>query len=466
FWLVYSISPTNHTLPSLIPFTPNVLTFIYNTHLNAQTGEVVVTQLQTSLTGNKQWVSNMIYKREEECDQLSDCRTPVFVRQIPDHLRHRLEGIVDYYVDSQTSGHMLWFNINGRPMYCFTPYGQSLSLQCNSSANMTSFEKHCFTESTVGVIPPDDSLTVLWILFAVLFIIFVLLFGSDVVMLYKWWRQESADPPTILIGHNCQLQTVSIMQYPSITTNDCGISRLSPGMEQSCFTFHKQFANLYGGREAMPGDVPWSVFIRKKEKQKGKWNKCTPGTSCTEFVLEIHPGVSLNVSDRGAIYYADKIIKHSNYTNKPDEYDVALVKLNTSIVFKPDRLLNSICLPTRHHLNGKHELALVAGYGYVGELGYQAPLRVGYIRIQPTNMSWVSMIEAYQYPDDSGTRICPGDSGSGLWQVANGRAVLIGVAVFGVTERLTKCLPPPGSTNGYARVSTHIDWIQKTISTN
>jgi len=56
------------------------------------------------------------------------CQPPEFVNQIPDPLMRQLEGIVDYSVAGQ-SGHMLWFNINRQPMYCFTPEADNLSAQ-------------------------------------------------------------------------------------------------------------------------------------------------------------------------------------------------------------------------------------------------------------------------------------------------------------------------------------------------
>ncbi|CAG2102794.1 unnamed protein product, partial [Medioppia subpectinata] len=70
--------------------------------------------------------------------------TPLFLYMLSEDLKAQLEAIVDYDIRPDMRGHMLWFNINGRPMYCFTPEGERLSKQCSLADNMIPFANHCF----------------------------------------------------------------------------------------------------------------------------------------------------------------------------------------------------------------------------------------------------------------------------------------------------------------------------------
>ncbi|CAG2175841.1 unnamed protein product [Oppiella nova] len=66
---------------------------------------------------------------DSECENSNiSCNKPQFLDTIPDSLRKQLEAIMDYS-EPGVSGHLLWFNINGRPMYCFTHDNHPLSAQ-------------------------------------------------------------------------------------------------------------------------------------------------------------------------------------------------------------------------------------------------------------------------------------------------------------------------------------------------
>ncbi|XP_054158327.1 uncharacterized protein LOC128956631 [Oppia nitens] len=88
------------------------------------------------------------------------CRVPQFVHDmatVGDNLMDQLFHVMDYQLNDQDMGHVLWFNINGRPMYCTTPEGQPLSKQCRSQATLKSFIGHCFP--TTVVVTAVDNIT-------------------------------------------------------------------------------------------------------------------------------------------------------------------------------------------------------------------------------------------------------------------------------------------------------------------
>ena len=64
--------------------------------------------------------------RTEICDQ--QCPKIPFIDQMDDQLFRGFDSAVQYLKDS-LSGHLLLFNINDRPFYCFQPKGQPLSQQ-------------------------------------------------------------------------------------------------------------------------------------------------------------------------------------------------------------------------------------------------------------------------------------------------------------------------------------------------
>ncbi|CAG2112435.1 unnamed protein product, partial [Medioppia subpectinata] len=68
---------------------------------------------------------------QKQCNRRYECQIPAFLGYIPDHLVNQLEGIVAYtlYPILFPKGHMLWFNIDGQPRYCFTPFYGILSQQ-------------------------------------------------------------------------------------------------------------------------------------------------------------------------------------------------------------------------------------------------------------------------------------------------------------------------------------------------
>ncbi|XP_054153027.1 uncharacterized protein LOC128951776 [Oppia nitens] len=90
--------------------------------------------------------SNDSHESDEICCHYDKCRRPRFVDLISDQLVDSLDDIVDYEPDG--SYYILWFTINGQPMYCLTREGQPLSDQCKSSETLRPFLDHCFTNNT------------------------------------------------------------------------------------------------------------------------------------------------------------------------------------------------------------------------------------------------------------------------------------------------------------------------------
>jgi hypothetical protein len=56
---------------------------------------------------------------------ISRCSSPKFIEQMEDSLLKQFDSAIEF----ERKGHILWFNINGQPFYCFQPKEQPLSDQ-------------------------------------------------------------------------------------------------------------------------------------------------------------------------------------------------------------------------------------------------------------------------------------------------------------------------------------------------
>ena len=67
---------------------------------------------------------------QSDCSQSQKemCRVPLFVQQMDDSLFRAIDSVVDFSLKrGSVSGHLILFNIEGKPKYCTTIEGQSLS---------------------------------------------------------------------------------------------------------------------------------------------------------------------------------------------------------------------------------------------------------------------------------------------------------------------------------------------------
>ena len=63
-----------------------------------------------------------------KCERMEDiCQKPKFVDQMDGNLFKKIDGVVDYNFGGGVSGHLLLFNIDGTPKYCFTGEDKDLS---------------------------------------------------------------------------------------------------------------------------------------------------------------------------------------------------------------------------------------------------------------------------------------------------------------------------------------------------
>ncbi|XP_054167845.1 chymotrypsin-like elastase family member 2A [Oppia nitens] len=306
------------------------------------------------------------------------------------------------------------------------------------------------------------------------------------------------------------LHSISIKHYPSVTENNCGISRQSLLMNgvNHCFKWSSNnnvTTSVQNGRLAQPGEWPWIAFI---DIYKTFWGFKYDNKMCTGVILNnnwistaahcifIDNTISVRLvrdysQHTSHVYGVDMYVIHPNYTvfmnTRPgleQAYDIALLKLSSNISMTTTTIteltvgryptVNAICLPDRDIVNTDKELALFAGFGnidenYVTNLG---PLRTGWLRMnEPTNTAldrWTYFIRSNRYLINDGLGICPGDSGGPLiqYEFDSQRAILIGLGIRYWPANISTGCPARVADAGniFVRISKHIDWIINTVA--
>ncbi|XP_054161248.1 plasma kallikrein-like [Oppia nitens] len=287
---------------------------------------------------------------------------------------------------------------------------------------------------------------------------------------------------------------LEIGDYPNITdTNQCGIGRQSHLLNDQCFEWHKSndlMSNVVNGRDVQPGEYPYVVYIEIWVRLS-KWGGTDGQNECTGSILNQHwilsaahcysnlAGIdyykvfagTIDKSKLGTDYGVEEVILHPKFERTPrNPYDVALIRVKTPMVFNVGdngyayRQLNSICLPPIDHMVTEYELALIVGFGRINDTYVSTNrLQTGLVRISTQNLTDPNIINAYQYPYPGGAHICFGDSGGPLLQYVNGRAVLIGVSIWGdIGENI--CSPNHRVWTAFVKVSAVLDWIIENIS--
>ena len=82
----------------------------------------------------------------KSCDRVTVdlCPVPLFIRQMSEDLRPRVSAILDFNKDSRSFGHLVFFNIDGKPQYCLQPQDKNITDVCKSIANLKPFMSECF----------------------------------------------------------------------------------------------------------------------------------------------------------------------------------------------------------------------------------------------------------------------------------------------------------------------------------
>ncbi|XP_040575235.1 brachyurin [Lepeophtheirus salmonis] len=216
-------------------------------------------------------------------------------------------------------------------------------------------------------------------------------------------------------------------------------------------------SRIIGGQEAVRSQFPWlaAVFTH---------GECTGSILDENWIITAKHCIDLNGVARVRVGAHSKYgsiideknmqIRESSHFNVSSKGDFALIKLNSSLIL--NRFVRPVCLPTRANVSS----SFIGSKATITGWGVNSFDRANYAELYFAKN--VSIIQCNQGKDiictdaNHGKAVCFGDSGGPLnYEMENGRYMQIGVNQF-VTN--WKCV---GGINGFARVSSHLDFIQE-----
>ena len=174
--------------------------------------------------------------------------------------------------------------------------------------------------------------------------------------------------------------------------------------------------------------IPHPRLIKKDEFLDGNWIISKATRSC-----KIFQNPFFLIAD------VSKICIHSNYSGTTMDYDLAMLKLGSSISYDDEEAISSICLPCSRKNFNAGTLCFVTGWGRIAESGRASnELRVARIPIINQERCQELYREEEITPrmlcagyDEGRVDSCQGDSGGPLVCRENGTLVLVGAVSWG-----------------------------------
>ncbi|XP_069505706.1 transmembrane protease serine 9 [Ambystoma mexicanum] len=238
-------------------------------------------------------------------------------------------------------------------------------------------------------------------------------------------------------------------------------------------------SRIVGGSDAGKGEFPWQISLRENNEHfcgamiiNEKWL-----VSAAHCFNDFHnPAVwmafagttTLSGTDRSTVKATIKqIIKHPSYNPDTADYDVAVLELDTPLVF--NKYIQPICLPSPAHVFPTGKPCIITGWGYLKEDNLVKPEILQKATVSLLDQEVCSglyrhaitpqmMCAGYLHGKvDS----CQGDSGGPLvCEEPSGKFFLAGIVSWGVGCAEAR---RPGV---YTRVTKVRNWILDTIASS
>ncbi|RWS01252.1 hypothetical protein B4U79_07878, partial [Dinothrombium tinctorium] len=165
----------------------------------------------------------------------------------------------------------------------------------------------------------------------------------------------------------------------------------------------------------------------------------------------------------GEVFTVEQYKQHEFFVEKTYRNDIAILKLDRDIVYKPNKIA-PICLPPRsEQAQGR---ALVVGFGVTDyDTRSLSEILLGAeVNILPPSRCVKYRKHGFKEEDqicagweEGGMDACLGDSGGPLFYWKDNTAYLVGIVSFGID------CGQAGLPGIYTRISTFINWIEENI---
>ncbi|XP_013791011.1 trypsin-1-like [Limulus polyphemus] len=231
---------------------------------------------------------------------------------------------------------------------------------------------------------------------------------------------------------------------------------------------------IVGGRYAKEGEFPWQVSLQHYRYHicgGSIYNKrwiitaahCVedlPSVRGFEVLIGGHNIISGNKREQRIKVAEFKI--HEKYNTWTIDYDIAILKLSSDIIFDDEHYINSVCLPEKNE-DFVGQDATVTGWGNVKEGGSPSytlkavtvPVITNELCKKQHGQGEITATMLCAGVLEGGKDACQDDSGGPLVVYKDNVAVLAGIVSWGYG------CARPNKAGVYTRVSYFIDWVQK-----
>ncbi|CAJ0963604.1 unnamed protein product [Ranitomeya imitator] len=169
-----------------------------------------------------------------------------------------------------------------------------------------------------------------------------------------------ASRPSDTIQGGLDSQYCSGGQYLSVRCSDCGQQKRS--------------SRIIGGTEANLGDWPWQASLQIRTERQYE-HVCGGTIMNNQYVLSaahcftgkdplhywrIVTGM-VNLAESGIVSSIAAVIRHENYNDRTDDFDVVLLKLSNPLTFTA--VVQPACLPMSRQMFNPNTRCWISGFG-------------------------------------------------------------------------------------------------------
>ncbi|XP_026038170.1 transmembrane protease serine 2 [Astatotilapia calliptera] len=278
-----------------------------------------------------------------------------------------------------------------------------------------------------------------------------------------YMRLESGSNSGSLIQSQLTHSLLCFSKAVTLQCTECGKSSAAPS------------SRIVGGTEAVNGAWPWQVSLQVSGR-----HSCGGSVISRYWILSAAHCFKYSSSPSlWRVYYGDvnlenmfnsrvqKIIKHKDFDTRTNNYDIALLKLDTPLTF--NNKVRPVCLPNVDLNLSANRQAWITGWGALQSTG-PTPKIMNQAKVTIYSRATCNAPEVLNGEVtkamfcagslEGGVDSCQGDSGGPLVVKEGNRWWLAGATSYGYGCALKN---KPGV---YANVPFFIDWIYENIQNN
>ncbi|XP_075696954.1 transmembrane protease serine 13 [Rhinoderma darwinii] len=259
--------------------------------------------------------------------------------------------------------------------------------------------------------------------------------------------------------------TCSSGRYMSVRCSDCGLQKKS---------------RIIGGTEANAGDWPWQVSLQVRTQRQyehvcggtiinNQWVLTASHCFSSSVPLNLWRIVAgtINLDQTRSTSSVAAIIRHENYSDDTDDFDVALMKLSNPFSFSA--AVQPACLPMSQQSFNPNTRCWISGFGKTVASSKETSKVLMNAEVNIISTTVCNNANVYNGAITArmmcagelrgGIDSCQGDSGGPLVCFQNNRWYLAGVTSWG-----TGC-GQPNKPGVYARVTEVLPWVYTKMET-